>query len=82
MVERWNRGGERAKHLGKNKRKRDGLPVERLMVKYCIRVGGTLEQRWWNSRTSSAGRVKHLMMEQWNNHDGTVEALKVEQWNM
>ena len=26
--------------------------------------------------------MEHLMVEQWNNHDGTVEHLMVEQWNI
>ena len=33
MVERWNRCGGRVKDQSTKKGKRDGLPVERLMVK-------------------------------------------------
>ena len=34
-----------------------------------------------NSRTSDGATVEHLMVEQWNKHDGTVDYLMVEQWN-
>ena len=43
--------------------------------------GGTVELRWWNSRTSDVGTVDHLMVKQWNS--GTFNGGTVEQrwWN-
>ena len=32
-----------------------------------------MQLRWWNCRTFVGGRVKDPMMEEWNNHGGTVE---------
>ena len=41
------------------------------MVERSNRDRGTVEQ--WNSGTSDGGTVEHLIVEQSNNHDGTVE---------
>ena len=39
----------------------------------------TLKQSWWNSRTPHGVTVKHLMVEHWKNHGGTVKDLMVKQ---
>ena len=81
MVVPWSKCGGRVKDQSTKKGKRDGLPVERLMVKQYITVEGTVEQRWWNSGTSDGGTMKDMMLEQWNRDGGTVEHLMVEQRN-
>ena len=86
MVEHGNRNGRTVDHLIEEQlnndgdsRLSDGGTVERL-------IGGTVKQRWRTRGTSDGGTVehlmvKHLMVEQWNKDDGTVDYLMVEQWN-
>ena len=52
-----------------------------LMVEEWRRDGGTVDQSWWNSRTSHGGTVKYLMVEEWKRDVGTVQHLMVEKWN-
>ena len=58
MVEQWNKDGERVEHL----------MVEESNIS-CWNSGtsddGTVEQSWWNSRTSDGQTVDHVTVEQW-----------------
>ena len=52
------------------------------MVEQWNRDGGTVEQRWWNSKISDGVAGDYMMVEQLNRDGRTVEHLMVEQWNI